>query len=188
MHAKGLAELALKIWAVMLIVQAFLALPAALSMLTLVANSASPQDLLIRATQRGHVFNLVIYAVSGIALLIWADKVVALFESDTTPLQIGVTASDVQILGFALTGIFFLVGGLQNAAAVALVFITKPPLDPDDIREFFWEHHGEAMIKAVIQIAAGVLLIFGRTTIARGWSTLRGHAGPGTMRSSNSAE
>lgn len=37
-----------------------------------------------------------------------------------------------------------------------------------------WERQGEAMVRAVVQIVAGVLLVFGRHTLVRGWSRIRG--------------
>jgi hypothetical protein len=104
MSAKTLAELALKLWG---------------------------QASFMRASQAGYVLSVIGPALAGIVVMVWADAIVALFESDSTPLQIDVSSTQLQVLAFAIVGVFILVDGLQNAAAAGYVLFTKP--EPSDL-------------------------------------------------------
>ena len=175
MNAKTLAELALKLWGVLLALGSLLSLPAALWM-TWTVPSGDEQAAFMHATQVGYTLNVVLQGLGGVAVLVWADRIVALFEADDTPLNIDVSHAHVQILAFAIVGVFVLIDGLQNAVAAGYVLWTKPDLA--DTSSYMWARQGEDMIKAVVQIAAGALLVFGREAVARGWSRLRGQPAP----------
>lgn len=171
MNAKTLAELALKIWGVTLLVSALAALPAALLMAA--ADPGDAQASWFRATQNATLLNVVIQALVGTAVLVWADRITALIESDTKEIQVDTNTVDLQVLGFALVGAFVLVDGLRNVAGVAYVLFSKPGFDETDIWSYLWPRQNEAMVKAVVQVVAGAFLIFGRRSIVRGWSRLR---------------
>jgi hypothetical protein len=173
MNAKSLAELVLKVWGVILFLGALTSLPATLWMFG-AAPTSDPQNALMRASQMYYVLNVAVQALAGFAVLVWADKIVALFESDTTPLQIQATGAELQVLGFALVGVFVLIGGLQNAAGAAYALFSMPKFDQADRWSYMWERQGEAMVKAVVEVVAGALLVFGREALVRGWSRLRG--------------
>jgi hypothetical protein len=111
MSAKTLAELALKIWGVTLILGALASLPATLWMFGGI-SSGDPQAAFVRSSQLGYVLSVIIQILSGFAVLVWADRITALFESDTTALQIDSSGAELQILGLALVGVFVLVDGL----------------------------------------------------------------------------
>jgi hypothetical protein len=175
MNAKTLAELALKVWGVVSILGALLAIPAALWMGWSVSGE-DPQAALVRASQIGYVLNVIVQVLGGIIVLVWADRIVALFEADETPLHIGMSGPDVQVLAFAIVGVFVFVNGVQGAAGAAYVMWTKP--EQVDTLSYMWARQGEDMIQGVVQIAAGAFLIFGRETLVRGWSRLRGERAP----------
>ena len=132
MNAKTLVELALKVWGIILLVGALVSLPVALLMVNVPAGDDS-QAAWVRATQRGSVLHLVIQVAAGVAVVVWADGITNLIESDTAPLHIDASARDLQVLGFALVGVFVLLHGLENIAATAYVWFSKPGwphLDP----------------------------------------------------------
>ena len=86
-------------------------------------------------------------------------------------------AYELQSLGFALVGVFVLVQGLQNTAGAAYVLYSRPPFDrTTDSLSYLWARQNQAIVAALVQIVAGALLVFGRTTLARGWSRLRGQS------------
>lgn len=171
MNAKTLAELALKIWGVVSILGALLAIPATLWMDWSVPE-ADPQAALVRASQIGYVVNLVVQVLGGTIVLVWADRIVALFEADETPLHIGIAGADVHVLAFAIVGVFVFVNGVQNAAGAGYVLWTKP--GEVDTLSYMWARQGEDMVQGAVQIAAGAFLILGRDTLVRGWLRLRG--------------
>jgi hypothetical protein len=170
MNAKTLAELALKLWGVVAILSAVLAIPPALWMVWTVP-AGDPQAAVLRASQISYVLNVPVHLVGGIVVLIWADRITAIFEADETPLQIGMNGPDVRVLAFAIVGLFVFVSGVQNAAGAGYVLWTKP--EPVDTVSYLWARQGEDLIEAAVQIAAGAFLIHPRETILQGWSRLR---------------
>lgn len=99
------------------------------------------------------------------------DRIAALSETAETPLRIGIDAREAQALTFAVVGVFVLVDGLQDAAAAASVFWSKPDAAP--AVSYMWERQGEGIIEALVQIAAGAVLILGRDPFVQGWMRLR---------------
>ena len=176
MNAKTLAELALKIWGIILAISALASLPVTLLMAA-TASGGGAQDQLIRLTQRASILSVVIQAAVGTAVVVWADRITNLIESDTAAaIKIDADIADLQRLGFGLVGVFFLVGGLQNAASAAYVLVTKPTLEGTDALIYTWDRQKEAIIKGFVEVIAGVPLVFGRQAIADGWSRLRGQS------------
>jgi hypothetical protein len=175
MNARTLAELALKIWGITLLVSALASLPVTLLMAAAGAGS-DPQANLIRTTQIASILGVVIQAAVGTAVIVWADRITDLIESDTAPIQIDTNIAELQVLGFALVGVFILVGGLQNVASAAYVLLSKPKFDETNAWTYMWTRQNEAIVKALVQVIAGGLLVFGRKTIAHGWSVLRGQS------------
>jgi len=171
MNAKTLAELALKLWGVLLVLGTLLSLPAALLTVWMVPGG-DEQAALMRASQISYILNAVFHLLAGVVVLVWADRIVALFESDVTPLNIDVSFAQLQILAFAITGIFVLIEGLQNAAATGYALLAKP--EGADTVSYMWAGQGEGMIKGIVQIAAGSVLLLGREALARKWSGMRG--------------
>jgi hypothetical protein len=170
MNAKTLAELALKIWGVVSILRALLTMPAALWMGWTVP-AGDPQAALLRASQIGYVLNILVQLVGSIAVLIWADRIAAIFEADETPLHIGMSGPDVRFLAFAIVGLFVFISGVQNAAGAGYVLWTTP--EQVDTVSYMWARQGEDLIEAAVQIAAGAFLILGRETLFKSWSRLR---------------
>jgi hypothetical protein len=175
MTAKTFAEVALKVWGIVTILGALLAMPAALWMVWS-APEGDPQAALLRASQIGYVLNVVVQLVGGIVVLVWADRIAALFEADETPLQIGMSGSKVAVLAFAIVGVFVLVDGVQNLAGAGYVLWTRS-VQVDTV-SYMWARQGEEMIEAAVQIIAGAFLILGREALLRGWSRLRGERAP----------
>jgi hypothetical protein len=100
---------------------------------------------------------------------------VALFEDDTTPLQIGAGRSELQSLAFGVVGILFLIPGLEHVIASAYVLWRVPSSwSQADTMSMLWEQRGEMILRGVVEIVAGVILVFGRSRIARVWSRMRG--------------
>src|SRR5258705_12777679 len=104
MNARTLAELALKIWGVTLVVRALASLPVTLLMAVGGAGS-DPQANFMRITQIASVLGVVIQGAVGTAVLVWADRITDLIESDTAPIQIDADIDELQVLGFALVGV-----------------------------------------------------------------------------------
>ena len=158
-----------------LVVSALASLPVNL-LLTAAASGGVAQEQLMRLTQRALILSVVIQIAVGIAVVVWADRITNLIESDTAAIQIDASITELQRLGFALVGVYFLVAGLQNAASAGYVLLTKPTFDDADALTYTWDRQKEAIIRGLVGVVSGVLLVLGRQAVADGWSRLRGQS------------
>jgi hypothetical protein len=183
MKSKALAELALKIWGIIVLANALVLLPTALALATSVA--------LDRASQIGYILNFVVHALVGGALILWSGRLVEWVIPESPPLQIDADATELHVLeradergvrirrdhvvlGFALVGVFLLVEGLANVAGAA--YTLSRHSRSDNTWSYFWDRNSEAIVKSVVQLAAGLVLLAGSNAIGRGWLRLRGRA------------
>lgn len=118
---------------------------------------------------------LVTHAIVGLAVLVWADNIVALFEDDTKPLVVGADRSELQSLAFGVVGILFLVPRFEDVISAAYALWKAPSSWSEaDRLSVLWEQRGVMILRGIVRIAAGVLLVFGRSRMARAWSRMRG--------------
>ena len=123
----------------------------------------------------GSTLNLLVQALVGAAVIVWAGRITdALVAAPDDAVHVEANTHELQALGFALVGVFVLVQGLQNTAGAAYVLFSRPPFDRTGALSYLWARQNQAIVEALVQIVAGALLVFGRTTLARGWSRLRG--------------
>jgi len=172
-NGRSLATVALKTWGIVLVVGAIASLPA-----TVLMASASPgleaQAGLVRASQVSGILNVVVQALIGGALLSSASRISNAILPDTPPLNLTVTTGELQTLAFALVGIVMLVDGLREVAAAAYLLTSQPAFDESSGLSYLWARQGQSIVRGLVQIVAGAFLVFGRNTLARGWSRLRG--------------
>jgi len=173
MNGRSLATVGLKTWGIVLVVSAIGSLPATLLMAT-VSPGIDAQAGIIRASQVGSILNAVVHALIGGAVVVFAGRISDAILPDTPPLHLSVTTGELQTLAFALVGVVVLVDGLREVAAAAYVLLNKPRSDQGDSLSYLWVRQRESIVRAVVQTSAGVLLVFGRNVLARGWSHLRG--------------
>ena len=181
MTGRAMASIAVKVWGLILVVGALGSSPSTILFVTLVP-AVSADTTLLRASQVGLVLNLVLQAGLGIALMLAGDRAVAWVVPDGPPLRIDVYASELAALSFALVGLFVLVQGAENIVATVYTLLTSPwgPTSSDSTFWYVWERQREAIVRALVQIAAGVVLMFGRRRIVNAWWWLRG--GQGELR------
>ena len=151
MNAKTLAELLLKVWGVTLLISALASLPVALLMVTASAGNDS-QAAFFRASEYGSILHLVIQALVGTAVIVWADSITDLIESDTTPSSRHEHRRTWS--GLRLVGVFVLVDGLGNMAATAYVWFSRPSFDQTDPLSYVWTRQNEAIVRALVQLVA----------------------------------
>jgi len=173
MNGRLLGSVALKTWGIVLVVSAIAALPATLLMAT-ASPGIDAQAGMIRVTQLGSILNVVVQALIGGAVVAFAGRISEAILPDTPPLHLIVTTSELQALAFALVGIVVLIDGLGGVAAAGYVLLSKPAFDETDSLSYLWARQGQSIVRAGVQIASGTFLVFGRDTLARGWSRLRG--------------
>jgi len=175
MTGRAMASIAVKVWGVILVVGALASSPSTILFATL-APPVGADTAAIRASQIGQMLNVVLQAGLGIALVLVADRVVRWVVPDGPPLRIEVYASELAALAFALVGVYVLVQGAENIVATVYTLLTRPwwPISKDGPFWYVWERQREAIVRALVQIAVGVPLVFGRRAIVNAWWWLRG--------------
>ena len=177
MGARKLAELLLKVWAVTVLIDALAGAPSLLWLLRPL-HVTGPDASLDAAMRGSSVIDFVMHAVAGIAVLVWADRIVGLFEDDETPLGLNATSHELLAVGFAIVGAYMVVLGLGNVAGPAYVYWSRPELGETSPARYMWSTQGEAMVRAAVQLVAGAVLIVGRERIADGVAQLRRFPAP----------
>jgi len=173
MNGRSLASVALKTWGIVLVVSAIASLPATLLMAT-ASPGIDAQAGIIRMSQVGSILNVVVQALIGGTVVAFAGRISEAILPDTPPLHLSVTTGELQTLAFALIGIVVLVDGLREVAASAYVLLRKPAFDETDSLSYLWARQSQSIARGAVQIVSGGFLVFGRDTLARGWSRLRG--------------
>ena len=173
MTGRSLATVALKTWGLVHAISALASLPAALLIVT-ASPGIDAQARILRASEFASILNLVLHVLIGGTMVAIAGRISEAILPDTPPLQVSVTTGELQTLAFALVGIVVLVDGLREVAAAAYVLLGKPALDRTDGLSYLWDRESQSIVRAVVQVVAGGLLVFGRDALARGWSRLRG--------------
>lgn len=173
MNARSLTATALKIWGAILIVGALGSLPSA-AVLGALSPPADIATAVFRATQVGLLLNLFAQTLLGVGMVAFAERVVGWVVPDGLPLKIDVYASELSALGFALVGLFVLIQGAEEIVATVYTLSTKPLLPTSDPTFWYvWEPERQAIVKGLVQIVAGVVLMFGREAIVNAWWRLR---------------
>lgn len=173
MNGRNLVEVALKIWGLVLLLGGLVATPSEALMATAEVGSAV-QGAFVRATQVASMLNLLVSATLGLCLILWGGHLAERAIPETPALRIGVDGAQLQGLAFRFLGVVTLIGGLQDLGAVTYVLMAKPKWAEIGTFEYLWGRQAEAMVRALVQIAAGVVLILGTSVIARAWRRLRG--------------
>jgi hypothetical protein len=178
LDARGVAAVALRIWGLILLLGAAVALPG-----TIVAARATlapqEQEAFIRASQIASMLTLGATATLGLCLLLWADSIARVAIPETAHVQVGVDASQLLSVGLALVGIVTFVHGLEDAVWLAYVLSAKPQWAEVGAFSYLWERQSESMVRATVNIVAGAILALGRHGIARAWAEVRSIAQTG---------
>jgi len=178
MDARGIATVALRVWGLVLLLGVLSAVPGLIMGFT-AAVYPEEQAGFVRASQIGSLLSLLASAALGAGVLLWAELVAKLAVPQTTAISVGVDAPQLLSVGLALVGAVTLVSGLGEAAALGYVLRTKPiGLDLSNT-QYLWERDSEAMVRACVKIAAGIVLLLGRSGLARTWAQVRAIAGTG---------
>jgi hypothetical protein len=134
------------------------------------------QAIAFRATQLGHVLNVCAQVLLGAATIALSTRVAGWLVPDGPPLTIEVYASELSALGFGLVGLFVLIQGAENIVAAVYTVFTRPSWPAaDNAFWYVWEPQRQTIVRALVQIAAGVLLMFGRSGLVNAWWCLRSY-------------
>jgi hypothetical protein len=120
-----------------------------------------------RMSVMASVINIILTFVAGVILIRHGDRIGAWLVSDITEAGSPADATQIQAIAFAILGLWFLVAGVRGGASVAFTILTKPKWDEMRQFEYLWDQQKQALVACVVDLAAGVILLFGRAAIAR---------------------
>ena len=174
MTGRTLAAIALRIWGIVFLVGALTAAPQTIISVT-TAPPGAPAWMSAQGTAL--LLNVAARALVGLALIIFADSVVALVIPRTEPLAIDADAQELSALALGVAGVLILVWALQDVASIVYTAVTKPPwLTADSWPSYIWGRQREAVVRVVVGLIAGVFLVFGKNGLAQAWWRVRGLA------------
>jgi hypothetical protein len=176
MTPRAIAAVALKVWGMVLIVEAAISVPVTIWALATASVSVNSDEEMLMAMRQSEMFgvlSIIVQIVTGILLLNNADRLVKRLIPEGESLQINAKRAHLQAIAFALAGIFVLVEGIQDLAAAGYTLLTKPNFDETPQLEYLWVRQGEVIVRGAVAVTCGSILLFGRDAIATGWSRIR---------------
>ncbi len=171
MTARTLAAIAFRVWGVVMLVTSVVSVATQSALLFSSASSVGrpswyPWAILV---------SFIGPAIVGIVLVVLADPVATRLEPDTMTLAIDAGPRDLTVLGFGLAGIFVLVWALQDIASIVYGAVSKPDwMSSVSGSSYLWGQQSVAIVRAIVECAAGLILVLGRDGLATAWTRLRG--------------
>jgi hypothetical protein len=173
MTGRALASVALKVWGIFFVVGVLTSLP---EMFVFLRDTVGgdPSRAAMHVQGIGMALGLGTRALMGVALFVFADRLVERVIPETRPLAIGASLEDLTRLAFTVVGIFVLVWGLQDTSSVVFALVTKPEWLSDMSRvSYAWNSQQIQAVRAAAELGAGIVLVLGRNGLATAWSALR---------------
>jgi len=179
MDGRTVAAVALRVWGVIVLLDAVAAVPQALLAVRAGSWHGEQMAQAFHTAQVQFLFQLAASAILGLCLLIWAEGIARRVIPETAPLQLGVDASQLLSIGVALVGLFTLIRGLETGVGLAYVLATKPKWVDGGATSYLWDSAPERVAQAVSNVMLGVILTLGRSGFGRAWAQLRSLARTG---------
>jgi hypothetical protein len=152
MTKSSFAEIAIKIWAITLLVPSLFGLPSLVAKAVVVG----PQAVLTL-----DFVDFALVAGLAVALLLFARPIAErLARPDHAAEDVRDTAS-LQVVGFGCVGLYFAVLGLRDCLGLLFELVVKPSGE-----SYLWQTALQQLIPAVVQMAAGTVIFFARMRLA----------------------
>jgi hypothetical protein len=175
MSAKTLAQLLLRLWGVALIIWGlsslgnlfFLFVPAQ-------PESAAPA---LRASGASAALHVVVYLVAGFFLIRNGDRIGDWLVSDFDAAPAApASAPEIEAVGFAILGVYFLVTGIRELAGVIGPLLVYPRWEAGTLA-LWWPGQRQFAIAGMVNVFAGIVLLNRRhrlaPAVAKAWNVLR---------------
>lgn len=166
MSARALTAVLVRLWGVGLVLRVLLVIPGLIAFF--VESSVAGSDgAMFRASQMGTLAGIVLTAAAGAILFRFADAIAArLVPSEDGTLATNIDASQLFLIALSLFALFLLVEGAERVVTAAYTLAGKPKWDETRTWEYVWSRHREAIPAALVDLAAGALLLVRRRTFA----------------------
>ena len=170
MSAKALAQVLVRVWGLVMIIDVTASLGIIATLFT------GPKDLMF--TLVPSALGIMLRGVFGVMLVRNGDRVGAWLVADIEESGPPADMTQIQIVAFGILGAYFLIAGLALIVGIGYTFLTKPKWDETSNLAYLWERQKEHLGPAIAQTIGGAILLFRRVSfgsaIARSWSAIRG--------------
>jgi hypothetical protein len=170
MDGKTMAAVALRVWALVLLLGVITSIPGTVMVLGAVPYPPEAAGF-IRTTQLASLIESGVTAALALSLLLWGDLLARRAIPHTPTLAVGLDAAQLLAVGATLVGVYVGMRGIAEVTGVAYVVARRP--DQVTGVPYLWENQSRRVIAAAVDIVLGVLLVLGRDGIAATWARLR---------------
>jgi len=130
-----------------------------------------------RVTGAAFVVQMLVYLIAGVFLVRNGDRVGAWLVSDIDEQGPPASASAVELVAFRVIGLYFLIAGVRGLVGLIASVAASPRWDDSGHLASVLTTQSGNVARAVVELAAGVLLIWRVDQIAswfgRGWRAVR---------------
>jgi membrane protein implicated in regulation of membrane protease activity len=152
MTKSSFAEIAIKIWAITLLVPSLLGLP------SMVAKAVVVGAQVVLTFE---FVDFALVAALAVALLMFARPIAErLARPDHAAEDVHDTRS-LQVVGFGCVGLYFAVLGLRDCLGLLFELVAKPSGE-----SYLWQGAPQQLIPAVVQMVAGTAIFLARKRLA----------------------
>ena len=170
MNAKTLGEVLLRVWGVVLLASAVASLG---SLSLLFEQTSGPDAAEWRTSALSSAAHLFMTLVIGLSLIRGGHALAARLFKDSSGPNEPIDLATITSLAFSLLGFYFLAVGLRDAIAIGVMLASKASWDETRAYEYFWDRQRQAFVAAIVNIAAGAVLLISRKHLASWWMKLR---------------
>lgn len=172
MTAKSAGEVALKVWAVVLLVSALIS---SFGVLFELGTRSLPwiDGDAWKISIVWNSFHSVLTIIAALLLLKYASRIAGAFKLEDRE-DAHLDAESFQTVALGTLGAYFLVLGIRQCAALVFELATKPAYEQENLA-YLWRNQPRDLAGAIAQTLAGLILILGRRGLSAMWSRLRGH-------------
>lgn len=167
---RSLAEIALKVWAVTLLVSSVLQIPGIVSQFFAVQSSSDP---MWRVAVASNLVYMVLAAAAGFVILKYAAPLAERLAQPDDTIEIPDKAAALGPVAFGCLGLYFAILGIRNCAGLAYELAIGWSHVRGDNLEWLWRNQPGKLVEAIVQTVAGVALFLGRNGLTTVWGALR---------------
>ena len=171
MTTRMLTQVALRIWSVMLLTRAVIAVPPFVSYL--MPGTTSTVDAGMLLSLRLTTFaTLGLLALMAFVIFRFAPALATWIGGDDHTTSIKIDAPAILSVGLAIIGLTTIVDGLLELGPALYAWLMAPDRLADS--SFMSDRRSGAIIRGMLGILIGAALYLGRDALLRGWHRMRG--------------
>lgn len=172
MNARGLAVALFKVWGVFWLVSGVTSL--ANLLVEIITNPyASGEPAMRRFSLFSTSATTLVTLGAAVVLLTLGERIAEAVVPAGDEVSLSMPSVQLEVALLGVLGVYLLVVGLRQGAVVGYTLIRKPSWDASGTIEDVWRNLEREVAGAIVNTAAGFVLVLGRKGIAETWARLR---------------